>query len=90
MKCGLLDRDDGVSTATSKLVMKWFDSEQSNVPTLLKLFNLYENEAEVSLVANAILMELDGGKGYTNSLRETVLVITKRITCRKRLASIFY
>ena len=73
VKNGLLDRDDGVSNLTSKLIMKWFQNEHNSMPKLLKMFDMYEHETEVTLVANAVLMELDNGKGYTNALKEGVM-----------------
>ena len=56
---GLRDRDETVRKAAVKLIFKWLADLEYNVPQLLHLINMADNEEEAEIVGLTIIDELE-------------------------------
>lgn len=56
---GLRDRDETVRKAAVKLIFKWLSDVEYNVPKLLHLINMAENEEEAEIVGLTIIDEIE-------------------------------
>lgn len=55
---GLNDRDNSVKSQTVKLVFKWLQNVDNNIPRLLQLFNVHEYEETTTVVGKCLLSEI--------------------------------
>ena len=59
VRYGLYDRDENVRKSASKLIMKWLNDLDNNMPRLLYSLNLERYEDEAQIVAHTIISEYE-------------------------------
>lgn len=74
VRYGLNDRDPNVLRAAKDMVLKWLDRNalNNNVPKLLNLLNLQQNEDEAELLGLTIIQEIERDENASISLKQAI------------------
>ena len=74
VRYGLNDRDPAVLRAAKDMILKWLDRNalNYNIPKLLSLLNLQQNEDEAELLGLTILQEVERDENASISLKQAI------------------
>ena len=74
VRYGLNDRDPAVLRAAKDMILKWLDRNalNNNVPKLLNLLNLQQNEDEAELLGLTIIQEVERDENSSISLKQAI------------------
>ena len=69
---GLRERDESVKKAAVKLIFKWLEGLEYNVPKLLHLFGLNEFEEEIEIIGLTIIDEIENTDIVPSSIKKRI------------------